>query len=648
MIAVRTGQELRLRGMRRLNRWPRLAKLIRVWWSDARVRDYVESRKEHLCLIAADAPAALRGATTSGVADGDAVLVGARKLRDRRFGLLGVEIPSEGSWLWHMDWREAHEWPPRHYRDYDFYEKRERPYDVKVPWELSRLGFLSPLLQAEALESGDWANQVLAIVEDWEHHNPLAHTIGWYPLEASVRSVALVCVLEMLLALGETRSHRIAPLLRLIAAHGEFVWRTIEDTDVRSNHYVANIVALLLDGLALRDGYPSADRWIAYAVKTIPREIALQLLPDGVGYEKSLAYHKFVTELFLVAFLSMKRAGIPMPAEAAQRIYAACRYSATCTRPDGLTPNIGDNDGARVLTFDWVDPRDHRPLIGLAAVLFDDGMLKTIAGRAPVALPWLLGASGVDRWERLPPEDLSSGAVHFDIGGVVVIRDRDNYLWCDVGEVGLAGRGGHGHNDLFSFELVLGGVPLVVDPGSPMYSADFDTHNQFRSTAYHNTLRVDGEELARMTGWWWIRNDAVPFDVEVGRDGPFTTIRATHAGYGRLPDPVIHTRELRFSATSGVLSCHDHLRCRERHRIERFFRLAPSVTAVTRSSEARLMAKGRIWRLFWDGSSAARIEEGWVSPGYGVTEPSSVLVLRDTIDGKSSLRWSIEPLSVDS
>jgi Heparinase II/III-like protein/Heparinase II/III N-terminus len=631
--------------MHRMKRWQRLEGLIDSWWSEARVRDYVESRRDGLCLVASDAPSALRLATSSGIADGEALLGQARNLRDRRFTLLGAEIPREHGWPWQRDWRENHTWPQRYFRHYDFYEKRERPYDVKIPWELARLGFLPPLLQAEALDSGEWIEPVVAVVEDWERSNPLAHTIGWDPLEASLRSVALVCLLEMLLALGESRRRPIAPFLRLISAHGEFVWRTIEDTDVRSNHYVGNIVALLLDGLALRGAYPSADQWIEYAMRAIPREVTLQLLPDGVDYEKSLAYHKLVTELLLVALLAMKRAGFSMPGEAARRIRSACRYSANCTRPDGLTPNVGDNDSARVLTWDWADPRDHRPLIGVAAVLFEDGALKAIAARAPLAVPWLLGTSGLECWQRLRPEPPSPDSAHYDAGGVVVVRNGDNYLWCDVGEVGLAGRGGHGHNDLFSFELVLGGAPLVVDPGSPVYSADFDTHNRFRSTAYHNTLRIDGEELAPMTGWWRIRNDAIPFDVEVSRDPDFTTIRATHSGYDRLPDPVHHTRELQFSPTRGLVLCHDELRCHGRHLVERFFRLAPSVTAVTCGSGAQLTTRGRVWRLVWDGSSTAAVEGGWVSPAYGVTEPSSVLVLRDAIDGETSLRWSIGPIT---
>jgi hypothetical protein len=62
-------------------------------------------------------------------------------------------------------------------------------------------------------------------------------------------------------------------------------------------------------------------------------------------------------------------------------------------------------------------------------------------------------------------------------------------------------------------------------------------------------------------------------------------------------------------------------------------------------NRARLTAKGKLWVLSWDGGSSAEIQEGSVSPGYGMREASSALVLSDAIEGATTLRWSIAPLS---
>lgn len=52
-------------------------------------------------------------------------------------------------------------------------------------------------------------------------------------------------------------------------------------------------------------------------------------------------------------------------------------------------------------------------------------------------------------------------------------------------------RSTHGHHDLFSFELALDGVPLVVDPGRKDYLAARDSEEAGILEEWHNTILVD-------------------------------------------------------------------------------------------------------------------------------------------------------------
>jgi len=627
--------------MQLTKRWPVLEGRIERWWTSQRVSDYIADRWRAGSLIAQGGGLALLTACERDLLNGEALIATAQRVRRREFEILGSILPREGPWPWHADWRFDHAWPPAYFRSYSHYETgRPCPYDVKYPWELSRLGFVPLLMQAAALDPpGDWFDCATAILEDWARENPLAHAVTWDPMEASMRAIALVCALGMALTLTPELP-LVDQLLRLLCAHGEFIWRTVEYSDVRGNHYTANLVALLLLGLSVQNAYPSAKSWTSHAASAIPPEIERQMLADGVNFEKSLSYHRLVTELFVMAMIAMERAGLPFPTRTRDRLNAACTYSAVCTRPDGLTPNVGDNDSARALLFDPSDPRDHRPLIGLGALLFQDRSLKSAVSRMPAAAAWLLGRTAISDWEKLgaerPPE-----VTHFSDGGVVVVRSGDGYLWFDVGEVGLAGRGGHGHNDLLSFELVVDGVPLVVDPGCPTYTADREQRNLFRSTGYHNTLRIDGQELAPMSGWWRIGNDALPSDIAVAWDGSRGSVHAAHGGYLRLDDPVSHKRGVTFSPRAGVFECTDILRCGGRHRVERHLHLSPDVAVTVGARSARLSCQGRAWSMRWDGPSTLSVENGVVSRNYGLAEPASILVLSDTIHGDTELRFSI-------
>jgi hypothetical protein len=55
----------------------------------------------------------------------------------------------------------------------------------------------------------------------------------------------------------------------------------------------------------------------------------------------------------------------------------------------------------------------------------------------------------------------------FDAGGFFVMRgSARTHVFIDCGEVGMRGRGGHGHNDVLSFELMLDGLNVITDSGA--------------------------------------------------------------------------------------------------------------------------------------------------------------------------------------
>jgi hypothetical protein len=644
VVAIRARQELRLQLMHYSRAWRRLERSITKWWTEERLLRYLYSSQGRFICVAPDAVHALQTAINKGWLSKEALLAYGESMRSRKFELMGAAVPHQGTFPWSTDWCWNKTWEPAYFKRYNFYGPRDRPYDVKRPWELARLGFVLPMLQNAAIDpDGAWVESAIRIIESWERDNPLAYTVVWNPMEASVRGIYLVLALEMLRCMNESRAEVILPVLRLISSHGEFVWNNVEYTDIRGNHYAANIVFLLLAGLVLRNEYPNARRWVRYASRVIPEEIKLQFLPDGVNFEKTVAYHRLVTELFLIAVLAMEREGLPIPAEAKDRLCSACLYSAAYMRPDGLSPNVGDNDDARILCLDPVDLRDHRPLISVGAAYFVEPQLKISSG-VTAGLSWLLGCKGISTWEKL--EAVAGPEItHFPVGGVVIVRRSNSFLFMDVGEVGLAGRGGHGHNDILSFEYIADGIPLVVDPGSYVYTGDEEARNLFRSSAYHNILRIDQMEVAPMSGMWGISNVATPRDVSVVTNGGTVIISGAHSGYLRLDDPVLHTRELRLSENLEVVECIDILECKGVHLSERFLHVDHGIRVVLNWDHAVLITADRKWTVTWDNNTEARLEMGWVSPSYGRRREAPILVLRDKITGPSVLRFRISPVS---
>src|SRR5690606_37900729 len=110
-------------------------------------------------------------------------------------------------------------------------------------------------------------------------------------------------------------------------------------------------------------------------------------------------------------------------------------------------------------------PSDHSDTMALCAGFFGEPLFREAGRSLAPAVPWLLGQRGMQAWKDADAISRPKSR-YFSAGGFVVVREEDNYLFMDVGEVGLRGRGGHGHNDILSFELCIGGAPVVVDPGS--------------------------------------------------------------------------------------------------------------------------------------------------------------------------------------
>jgi len=400
----------------------------------------------------------------------------------------------------------------------------------------------------------------------------------------------------------------------------------------------------LLLGRALSGYYSEAGRWYRYSAKRIPQEITLQFLADGVNIEKSIPYHRLVTELFMIGIMVLDRDGTALPRASSERLHKACCYTEAYTRPDGLTPNVGDNDDARALLFDPMVLRDHGMLRSLGAVYFDDPSLLRPPDKITATALWLMGDAGLRRWKNMKSIEYNNPDVrYFEHGGIAIVHKSDNFVWMDVGEVGLLGRGGHGHNDLLSIELMLQGVLLVVDPGSYVYTANPEARNLFRSTSYHNSLRIDNQELAQMSGLWTIENQAIPRDVTVREEDRRVVIQAAHDGYLRLSDPVRHTRTLEMDMARETVMCDDHVDGQNWHQVERFVHVAPSVEIDLDASGAILAAGARHWRMDWDEMTTARIDSGWVSPGYGRRESASILVLTTETEGPAQLFFKMTP-----
>ena len=561
--------------------------------------------------------------------DSARILAAAQRALEHRVDLLGTGPVDLGACIdWQLDYKSGIRFADGYFRDID-YARLDEPCDVKIPWEISRCQWLIPAAQAWLLTGEErYAAGCREVLEQWMAANPYAFGVNWAcTMEAAMRIFTWTwlfraCAHSSAWADAQFRERFLCALY----LHADFTERYIERSDVNGNHFTADAAALVFAGLFFLRG-AGPRRWLSGGWRDLSVEMQRQVFADGVDFEASVPYHRLVQELFLLPALYRRAAGQEVDPAYLLRLARMAEFTAAYSRADGTTPLWGDNDDARTLPFGGQPPWDHRYLVQVAALFLERPDLARTVTADGVEAFWLLG-----RTAPLSAGCRPAGSASFSAGGFFVMRNEHDHVFIDCGPIGLAGRGGHGHNDLLAFEAQLDGERLITDSGAYVYTGDPTQRNLFRSTAYHSTPMVDGEEINRFIGpgFLWNLHDDARFEVKRwSASSERDEFNGLHSGYHRLADPVTVERSITLDHRSHVLTVTDHISGRESHRVATPFHLAPQISVTRRESGALLLRGAAVaFELSWEPAAwRAEITTGRESSAYGVASARQVVLL---------------------
>jgi hypothetical protein len=522
-------------------------------------------------------------------ADRAEILERAERAARHRFDLLGSGPTDLGDPIdWTVDFKSGRHWPAAHISQLPIVLGGGS--DIKVPWELSRFQHL-PLLAAAHRLTGEerWLDEIGNQLDSWIQANPVEFGPNWAcTMDVAIRAANWIAALVMV-AGPATDTPWMRRALGSLLLHGRFIRGHLEWAPTRGNHYLSDIAGLLVVA-ALFGGSDEGRRWAQFAVEELAGELAHQVREDGCDHEASIPYHRLVAELLICATQAADAiAPGRLSASHHHRIEAMLQFTADYTRPDGLAPQVGDADDGRFLPLgDYgADPRSHLHLFSQAGV----------------------------------PPTVAAGHAAYPDGGYWIMRSADVFVLVRCGDVGVGGLGSHAHNDALGFEMAAGRQPLVIDPGSFLYTADPVERNRFRSTAFHSTLQIDGAEQNPLRDGALFamedlrRAEALAWDPEPDRP----CFRGRHHGYERLPEPATHTRRIELDADGATLHITDSVISAGEHDLQWTFPLAPCTAVAAGSVATAGFAGGATLEITVDGAELS-VEDGWLSPSYGRRE----------------------------
>lgn len=537
--------------------------------------------------------------------------------------------------------------------------------DIKYLWEVNRHLQFVTLAQAFVLsQDTKYLNALRVQLSSWLEQCPYLKGPNWTStLELSIRLINWSITWDLIggqasaLFAGEEGKALRWRWLISIYQHAHFIRGYFSSYSSANNHLIGEAAGLFVACITW-PLWREFKKWQDRAFNILNEEALRQNAPDGVNREQATSYQQFVLDFLIIAGLVGQRAGIEFPTPYWARIEAMLEYLASIMNAAGHVPMIGDaDDGYVVRLSQEPDFCPYRSLLATGTVLFKRGDFKAKAGPLDDKTRWLLGEQAqvfsevkVDT-ARLPARRAFPEGGYYILGGdfetVHEIR-----LIADAGPLGYLSIAAHGHADALAFTLSLGGHEFLIDPGTYAYHTHPVWRNYFRGTAAHNTVRIDGQNQSVIGGnFMWLHHaDAHNEQWCMGND--LDLLEASHDGYRRLKDPVVHRRRIAVDKKMRYITVTDFIECRKEHTAEWFWHFSEQCQVVqegqyliAKNSSYQLIIlppEGNMLKTIYWGDETLPV--GWVSRRFGVKVPTTTLVWKTTISGTKTFVTRFEYL----
>jgi len=548
-----------------------------------------------------------------------------------RFSLLGFHGLQYGAEIdWHLDPVHGKRAPLIPWFKIDFLDFWQVG-DHKVIWELNRHQHLVTLAKAWCFTGREaYAAELVKQWQGWQRANPYPLGINWASsLEVAFRSLSWLWVRQLLSDCPFLDAQFESRLLHALALNARHIEKYLSTYFSPNTHLLGEAVALFFIG-TLCAQLPEAERWRTGGWRIVLQEADRQIRPDGVYFEQTLYYHVYALDFLLHARLLAERNGQEIPSafdQILKRMLSVLDKISQSGPPGGC----GDDDGGRVF-----NPRRNRdehmtdPLALGAAIFSED--YSSSRGVTEESI-WLCGDTAKPGIGPHPGQTKLQCAA-FESGGIYVMASSGDFpqrMTIHAGPLG-SGRGGHAHADALSFTLALDGRPWLVDPGTFCYISAGNERHWFRGTAAHNTLRVDNLDQAEAKGpfaWGTARDVSAQW-----RPGmTFALFAGSHTGYCRLPDRVVHRRNI-FFVPGEFWLVRDVAEGKQTHKIETSWHFATDLRiSIIRGGFLVEPVAGSGKHAVPQVCLLPAQRDGWVgelkqervSPAYGVALEATVL-----------------------
>lgn len=507
--------------------------------------------------------------------------------------------------------------------------------DIKNIWEKNRHQHLTVIAIAYALTKQEqYADHIKQQLISWVEQNPLLQGVNWSsPLEMGIRLISWVWI-ERLLRGWQGHYQLFGPqgiMWESIYWHQKVISEFYSVGSSANNHLIGEMAGLYIAS-TVWPYFPESKLWQKKATDILEREIEKQTFASGLNKEQAFSYHIFVLEFFLLAGIEGERFQQPFSARYKSKLCKMIEIIPSLLDAGKNLPRYGDSDeGLAVLLRPYNSSRvDWIFILASMWLNFIHDWADKTTGMltAKIILPQgETGFSGVSFKSK------KNSLAIMDAGLFILAANRDTSgeVFClfDAGPIGYLSLAAHGHADALSFTLSVGGLPVIIDPGTYQYNADLYWRNYFRGTKAHNTINIDDLDQSVSGGpflWTKKANVQVLNWTELPNGASIT---AQHDGYLHLPGRIIHQRT--FTLDNNKIEIIDRVLGNGNHKVEWRLHFSPHCKAEIIDNQCLVSwNNGKLiidldtrlnWLLEYGGTNA-----GWYSEGFNLKQPIYTLI----------------------
>ena len=370
--------------------------------------------------------------------------------------------------------------------------------DIKLVWEQSRMDWV--IAYAQRARNGDQTalENLNCWILDWLKHNPPYLGPNWKcGQESSIRVINLACA-SMILGNEIPES-----FVSLISLHLKRISPTMNYAiSQNNNHGTSEAAALFIGGSLISClGDQDGRKWEKQGRYWLENRVDKLVHSDGSFSQYSVNYHRMLLDTLSFSELWRKKMGLVSFSKyfynksscATNWLYQMVSFET------GEAPNIGSNDGSRLLQITDIPFIDYRASIQLAMAVFQNKKAYPNHALSNQHLEWL----GIQQGEDEPPAYCNC---EFLDGGYTILRYESvsavfrfpqfHFRPCQA--------------DALHIDLWKNGINLLSDAGTYSYS-DKKLSQYFSGTSAHNTIEFDERDqmprISRFLFSNWLKSE---------------------------------------------------------------------------------------------------------------------------------------------